>query len=289
MGTYLLHDGLLLVEALLGSRGQDTARGAAQLPRHLLTLCLRSVLLDKLPAGIAHLLGPLGTFLLSGISLGHILALLFLNGFTVNDVIFHLVLVVPGLTLALVDGLTLLGTLTLAHQWGMAEPDRLIKGHFLVLNEAALLEVLIALFLLLWLEVGGVGSVATLRIGVVALNLFIVLRLLDHDHLVNTTLASSSNVANAQFWFVTGSLSVPLPGIPRRKSQMFAVIVGVVMVIVVTLVLGGEGEDPTEIASLAGHLGVRGAHDQDQQTNLAQEKVYVRTTHALGRLREQKP
>ena len=59
----------------------------------------------------------------------------------------------------------------------------------LVLNEARLPEVLLALLLLLGVVVGDVGGVAPLVVAVVALDHVIVLCLLDHLDLVNTSLA----------------------------------------------------------------------------------------------------
>ena len=79
MVFYLLHDGLLLVEALLGAGGQLAAGGTAKLSGHLLTLSFGGELLDSLSVGSANLSGPLGTLLLSGVTLGHIFALLFLQ------------------------------------------------------------------------------------------------------------------------------------------------------------------------------------------------------------------
>ncbi len=86
----------------------------------------------------------------------------YLHGLTVDNVVLDLVLMVAGLTLRLVDSLALLGTLALTDQGSVAEPDGLIKGHLLVLDKAALLEVLITLLLLLWLEIRRVGGVASL-------------------------------------------------------------------------------------------------------------------------------
>jgi len=75
---YLLDNSLLLVEALLGSGGEDTTGGTAKLPGDLLTLGLGRVLLDLLLLSLTDLLGPLGALLLGGVTLGHVLALLFL-------------------------------------------------------------------------------------------------------------------------------------------------------------------------------------------------------------------
>ncbi len=76
---YLLHNGLLLVKALLRARLRDAARRSTELPGHLAALSLGGELLDTLPLGVAHLPGPLGTLLLGSVTLGHVLTLLLLR------------------------------------------------------------------------------------------------------------------------------------------------------------------------------------------------------------------
>jgi len=201
------HNGLSLGEALLWAWLQLTARWTAKLTWDLLTLGLGRVLLDIGLLLGTDLLGPLGTLLLSGVSLGDILALLLLDGLTLNNVILNIVLVVPGLALRLVDSLTLDGALALADQGGVTELDLLLRGNLPVLDEAVLPEVLLALLLLLGLEVGGVGGVALLGVAMLALNDVIVLSLLNHHDLVNTPLTSSSNGSNVQ-----GNLTATLTG-----------------------------------------------------------------------------
>jgi hypothetical protein len=185
-----LDNSFLLVEALLGSRGQDTARGAAKLTGNLLTFSLGSVLLDLLAVSFADLLGPFGTLLLGGVTLGDILTLLFLDGLTLNNIIFNIVFVVFGLTLGFIDSTALFRSFSFADEGSVAEFDGLFEGNLLVFNEARLLEVFLTFLLLLGLEVSGVSGVATLRVGVMALNLLVVFSLFNHDNLVNTTLSS---------------------------------------------------------------------------------------------------
>merc|ERR1719312_855094 len=105
---------------------------------------------------------------------------------------------VTGLTLRLVDGLTLNGAFSVTDQGSVTEVNLLFAGSLLVLNEAALDEVLLALLLLLGLEVSGVGSVALLAVAVLALNDIIVLCLLNHDNFVNAPLSSSSNGSDVE-------------------------------------------------------------------------------------------
>jgi len=194
----LSDNSLSLLKALLWAGLQLTTRWAAELTGDLLTLSFWRVLLDALPVLLTDLLGPLGTLLLSGVTLGDILALLLLDGLALNDIILNIMLVVPGLTLRLVDGLTLNRAFTIADQWGVAELDFFIGSSLLVLNEAVLHEVLLTLLFLLRLKVSGVGGVALLAVAMLALNDIIVLGLLDHDDLVDTPLTSGSNGSNVQ-------------------------------------------------------------------------------------------
>ena len=113
--------------------------------------------------------------------------------------------VISGLAHRLVDSLALLGTFTLADEGSVAELDLLIKSNLLVFNEAVLDEVLLALFLLLGLEVGGVCGVTPLGVAVLALNDVIVFGLFDHDDLVDTTFTGSSNGTDIEGNFSAGS------------------------------------------------------------------------------------
>merc|ERR1719391_949188 len=67
---------------------------------------------------------------------------------------------------------------TILHQRGPTDGGGLVEGDLLVLDEAVLPEVLLAVLLLLGLVVGGVGGVAPPVVGVVALHHVVVLRLL---------------------------------------------------------------------------------------------------------------
>jgi len=195
---HLGDNSLSLREALLWAGHQITAGGAAKLFGNLLTLSLGRVLLDVLLVGFTDLLGPLGTLLLGGVTLGHILALFFLDGLTLNDIILNIMLVVPGLTLGFVDRPAFHWALTVTNKWGVAELNFLLRGYLSVVNETVLDEVLLTLLLLLWLKVSGVGCVALLAVTVFALDDIIVLSLFYHDHLVDTSLASSSNGPNVK-------------------------------------------------------------------------------------------
>jgi hypothetical protein len=75
----------------------------------------------------------------------------------------------------------------------VTELNLLIEGDLLVFDETVLDEVLFALFLLLRLEVGGVGGVTPLAVAVLALNDVIIFGLLNHDNLVDTTLTGGGD------------------------------------------------------------------------------------------------
>jgi len=192
----LLDNGLLLVKTLLWARLELAAGWATKLTWDLLALSLRRILLDLLLLRRTDLFRPLGTLLLSGVSLGDILALLLLDGLTSDNVILNVVLMVPGLTLGLIYGLTLLRALSLADKGSVTKLDGLLRSNLLVLNEATFDEVLLTLLFLLRLKVSGVRGVALLAVAMLALNDVVILSLLNHDNLVDTPLTSSGNGPN---------------------------------------------------------------------------------------------
>merc|ERR1719348_2838573 len=191
-----------------------------------------------------HLLGPLGALGVGGVARGLVLALLLHLSLALHHVILHVVHLLLGPALRLVLGSADLRPLdvTVLDQRGSADLDSLVEGNLLVLDEAALPEVLLALLLLLGLKVGDVGGVAPLVVGVVALDHIIVLSLLHHLHLVNALLAvspraSSSNISKAD----TLPLS-SLPGCPAVQRLTHASMGLMVGVVVLSLALvEGEG------------------------------------------------
>ena len=269
-----MDDGLFPVEALLGSGGEHTAGGTAELPGHLLTLSLGSVFLDALPVVGTDLSGPLGTLLLGGVTLSNVLAFLLLDGLAVDDVVLNLVLVVSGLALRLVDSLTLLGSLAFADQRGVAELDGLLEGHLTVVDVTFLLEGLVALLFLLGLEVGGVSGVATLGVRMLALDLLVVLGLLDHHDLVDTTLSGGGDGADVQRHLAARAAT--LTG--DTAFVLFVMFVVVVMVVVLVAIVAGnaassavEGEGVGQVLALAsffGSGGVNRGRDAEDQTDL---------------------
>merc|ERR1712156_862379 len=73
-----------------------------------------------------------------------------------------------------------------------ADLNSLIKGNFLIFDKTALPEVLFTFLFLLGPVVCDIGSVASLVIGMVTLDHIIILGLLNHLNLVNTSLAIST-------------------------------------------------------------------------------------------------
>jgi len=279
----LLDNGLLLIKALLLS-ADSLKLGAAELKNDGLALGLGGVLGDTLLPGRALPPGPLGTLLLGGVSLGHILALLILDILALNNIILDVVLVEPGGAHALGDLLAAL-TRRLIGQRGVTLLDGLLNGDLLVLDETVLPEVLLAVLLLLGLEVSGVGGVAPLGVAMLAGNMVIILGLLNHDNLVDTTLTSGGNVADAQVQVITRALT-GVPGgraikVDRLGTVSVVLIVTMVtmvsVVVVLTLVPGVEGEGVHERPSvplwlmaggLAGKLGRGGADREGNKANL---------------------
>ena len=199
----------------------------------------------------------------------------YLDGLAVDDVVLNVVLVVPGLAHALVDSLALLGTFALADEGGVAELDLLVEGDLLVLDETVLDEVLLALLLLLRLEVGGVGGVAPLAVAVLALDDVIVLGLLDHHDLVDTTLTGGGDGSDVEGNVV---LSGSLTGVTGRGGDggssgggvvgMFVVVGVIVSMSVVgsgTTGAGVERESVGERLLVSAALGI--GRSQSNQTD----------------------
>merc|ERR1712121_624800 len=271
---YLGNNGLSLGEGLLWASFRFAAGWAAKFLGDLLTLSLRRVLLDGLLVRFTDLLGPLGTLLLSGVTLSDVLALLLLDGLALNNVILNSMLVVPGLTLGLVDSPTFLWALAGTDERSVAEFNLLSGGNLPVVDEGALDEVLLALLLLLGLEVGGVGGVALLGVAMLALNDIIVLGLLNHHDLVDTPLTGSGNGSNVQGDIIITSTLASVTGGERGLSCMSLVMM-VVMMVVMSSVAGSltvalvEGEGSPQVLALsvgAGSGGTAGKQGKQGHT-----------------------
>merc|ERR1719397_1311600 len=186
----VLDHGLHLVKALLSSFLEATAGRGTELPGLLGASGDGGVLLHWLLRHRADLLGPLGALGVGGVATGVVLTLLLHLRPALDHIVLHVVHLLLGPAFGLVLSPADLGALhvTVLHQRGPADSGCLVEGDLLVLDEAALPEVLLAVLLLLGLVVGGVGGVAPPVVGVVALHHVVVLRLLHHLHLVNAPL-----------------------------------------------------------------------------------------------------
>merc|ERR1712121_113984 len=238
---YLGNNGLSLGEGLLWASFRFAAGWAAKFLGDLLTLSLRRVLLDGLLVCFTDLLGPLGTLLLGGVTLSNILALLLLDGLALNNVTLNSMLVVPGLTLGLVDSPTFLWALAGTDERSVAEFYLLSGGNLLVIDEAALHKVLLALLLLLWLKVSGVGGVALLGVAMLAADDIVIFSLSYHHDLVDTPLTSSSDGSDVQGDVITASLT-------GSTSINSLVLMGVFMLVMVLVMV--------VVGSVAGSLGI---------------------------------
>merc|ERR1712240_316781 len=121
------------------------------------------VLLHILLGDVAHLLGPLGAVGGGGVTRGVVLALLLHDGLTFDNVVLDVVNLLLGPTLGLILGPADLRSLDVAvlHKRGTADLSGLVEGDLLVLDEAALPEVLVTVFLLLGFVVCHVGGVTS--------------------------------------------------------------------------------------------------------------------------------
>merc|ERR1712012_907015 len=257
----VLDNGLLLVVTGLLSLGESTAGGGTELPGLLGTSGDGGVLLHLLLGDVAHLLGPLGALGVGGISRGLVLALLLNLSSALDNIILDVMDLLRGPALRLVLSAADLGSLnvTILDQRSSADLDSLVEGNLLVLNETALPEVLLALLLLLGVVVGDVGGVASLVVAMVALDHVIVLNLLDHLDLVNTSLAvrargGSGDISEAGGG-IRGSLTLGSGSqiLGRSPGGVITVVVSMmVMMITMTLSIGVEGEGVDQGLAVSG-------------------------------------
>merc|ERR1719464_667032 len=186
----------------------------------------------------------LGHFALAfgGVSGGALLALLLNLSSAVDNIILDFVLLLLGPALGLVLSAADLGSLDVAilDQRSSADLHSLVEGNLLVLDETALPEILLALLLLLGVVVGDVGGVAPLVVAVVTLDHVIVLNLLNHLDLVNTSLAVGSGRNSGHISETGGSIGISLTLSSGRQilswspGGVISVSMGVVVVVVPT-------------------------------------------------------
>merc|ERR1712003_474394 len=259
----VLDNGLLLVITLLLSLSESTTSGGAELPGLLGTSGLGGVLLDLLLGDAADLPGPLGALGVGGVAGGLVLALLLNLSSALNNVILDIMDLLGSPALGLVLSAADLGSLnvTILDQRSSADLDSLVEGNLLVLDETALSEVLLTLLLLLGVVVGDIGGVASLVVAMVTLDHIIILNLLDHLDLVNTSLAVGSGGSCGHSSEAGGSISSSLTlssgsevlsGSPGGMISVISMVSMVVMMVMMTTIVGveGEGVDKRPLVSL---------------------------------------
>jgi len=274
----ILDNSLGLVIADFSALLESTASGGTQLPGLLGTSGDGGVLLHVLLLDAADLSGPLGALGEGGVSRGLILALLVLNGLALNNIILDIVFLLLGPALRLVLSSADLGSLnvTVLDQRGSADLDSLIESNLLVFDETVLPEVLLALLLLLGLVVGDVGGVAPSVVGVVTLDNLVVLGLLNHLNLVNTSLSistrsSSSNCREADI-NVISSLTVTTWGQTLGSNRKTGTdrgffVVGMIMMMISVLGIEGEGVEKGSLSSVFQSLQLAGCLAASQEQN----------------------
>ena len=126
---------------------------------------------------------------------------------------------------------------TVLNQRSKAELDLFGDGDLLVLDEAVLLEVLLALLFLLGLVIGLVGGVATGGVAVLALNDVVILGLLGHGDFVNAPLPSGGNGANVQSGILLADLLPAGPGIKAVGLVVACMVVVLIMISVMVVIV----------------------------------------------------
>ena len=260
----VLDDCLLLFITVLLSLSESTSCGGTELPWLLGTSGDGGVLLHLLLGHAAHLLGPLGALGISGVSRGLVLALLLNLGSALDNIILYIMNLLFGPALRLVLSATNLWALnvTILDKRRSTDFDRLVESNLLVLNETTLPEVLLTLLLLLGVVVGDVGSVAPLVVAMIALDHVIVLNLLDHLDLVNTSLSIGSGGGSGYIseagGGVRGSLTLGSGGqilgrSPGGVVSMMAMIITMSMMITMMTAIGGvKGEGVHQRLAISG-------------------------------------
>merc|ERR1719239_227114 len=246
----VLDNGLLLRIACLNIRPESTASGGAELPGLLGTSGDGGVLSDRLLGDAANLPGPLFALVFGGVSGGALLALLLNLSSAVDNIILNVVLLLLGPALGFVLSAADLRSLDVAilDQRSSTDLDSLVKRNLLVLDETALPEILLALLLLLGVVVGDVGGVAPLVVAMVTLDHVIVLNLLNHLDLVNTSLAVGSGRGSGDISEAGGSIGISLTlrsgrEILRRSPDAVISVVSMTMSMVMVIIgIGVEGE-----------------------------------------------
>merc|ERR1719481_2124573 len=229
----VLNNSLGLVKAFLRSFLEATTSRSTELPVFLGAAGDGGVLLNFLLLHRANLFGPFGALCVGGVARSLILTLLLNLSCTGDNIILYIMNLLLGPALRLILSPANLGTLyiTVLDQGSPADLSSLVEGNLFISNEAALLEVLLTIFLLLGFIVGSVGGVAPPVIGVVTLDHIIILGLLHHLHLVNTLLPSLSNFTKVR----SSSLSLTAHTAFKSRDFMVSMILMMSMVLMMSV------------------------------------------------------
>merc|ERR1719309_113707 len=159
----ILNNSLGLVITDLSSLFESTAGRGTKFSGLLGTSSNRGVLLHRFLVDVANLSWPLGALGKGSVSAGLILTLLVLDGLTLNNIILDVMFLLLGPALGFVLSSADLRSLnvTVLDKRSSAHLDGLVEGNLLVVDEAILSEVLLALLLLLGFVVGDIGGVAS--------------------------------------------------------------------------------------------------------------------------------
>merc|ERR1712025_129010 len=200
----ILNNSLDFIITLLWSLLESTTSWGTQFNRFLGTSSDGGVLLDWLLGDTANFLGPLGTLGVGGVARCLILTFLFNLSSALNNIIFYIMNLLLGPTFRLIFSSTdlLSRGITILDKRLSTDLDCLIESNLLIFNETGFSEVLFTVLFLLRLIVGDISGVTSLVIAMVTLDNIIILNLLHHFNLVNTSLAisswrSSSNISKA--------------------------------------------------------------------------------------------
>ena len=149
---YLLHNGFFSIKTFLWTSCQLASWWSTKLSGNFFAFSFWRIFLDLLFIRWAYLLWPFCTFLFGCVSLCHILAFFFLNGFTFNFIFFNVVFVVSGLTLRLINRFALNWSFAFANQRRVTKLYLFLSSNLFIFNKAILDIIFFALFFLLRLK-----------------------------------------------------------------------------------------------------------------------------------------
>jgi hypothetical protein len=262
-----LDDGFFSVETFFLS-GNLAGTSSANFTGNLLTFGFWAVFLYVFLVGSTFLYGPSCTFFFSGVTLGNIFTLFFLDGFTFYLVFSNIVLFITGGTSRFIDGLADFWAISFQDDWGVTEGNTFFRGDLLVFDETALEKIFFTLFFLLGLEVSGVCGVAFFTVAMFASNNIIVFGFFYHYNFVDASFTSGGNRSDIKSNIISTSTST-LTGITDviycvmsmfiMMSSMMISMVGCSMLSLVSVV---KWEGTTKV--LTGTLAKSACSDKDK-------------------------